>query len=111
VGGASSTEDEYQRHPGHEWGYVLEGELQIKIGFEEYTLKPGDSISFDSTLPHRLANAGEVPVRAIWFVLGRIPGGISTADADAEAPPRLAAVSRGAGAVGAPTAARRRPSP
>jgi transcriptional regulator with XRE-family HTH domain len=82
VGGASSTENEYQRHPGHEWGYVLEGELEIKIGFEDYTLHAGDSISFDSTIPHRLANVGSVPVHAIWFVLGRIPGGISSADGE-----------------------------
>lgn len=34
-------------------------------------LQPGDSISIDSTIPHRLANAGDTPVHAIWFVLGR----------------------------------------
>ena len=80
VGGASSAQDDFQRHPGHEWGYVLEGRLEIKIGFEEYVLGPGDSVSFDSTMPHRLANAGDAPVHAIWFVHGRIPGGISTTE-------------------------------
>ncbi len=83
VGGASSAENEFQRHPGHEWGFVLEGRLEIRIGFQEYTLEPGDSISFDSTLPHRLSNEGERPVHAIWFVLGRIPGGIAATGADA----------------------------
>ncbi|MCI0424227.1 MAG: hypothetical protein L0Z49_06220 [Actinobacteria bacterium] len=29
------------------------------------------SIAFDSTTPHRLFNRGEVPVQAIWFVVGR----------------------------------------
>jgi transcriptional regulator with XRE-family HTH domain len=75
VGGASSPEHEFQRHPGHEWGVVLEGRLEVRIGFDEHVLEPGDSISFDSTVPHRLANIGDVPVHAIWFVLGRIPGG------------------------------------
>ena len=28
-------------------------------------------MSLDSTTPHRLANVGDVPVHAIWFVLGR----------------------------------------
>ncbi len=79
---ACSTENEYQRHPGHEWGFVLEGQLEVKIGFEEYILGSGDSGSFDSTVPHRLANADDVPVHAIWFVLGRIPGGIAAADTD-----------------------------
>ena len=71
VGGASSPEHEFQRHAGHEWGFVLEGTLEVRIGFDEYVLEPGDSISFDSTTPHRLANIGQVPVHGIWFVLGR----------------------------------------
>jgi transcriptional regulator with XRE-family HTH domain len=71
VGGASSPADAYQRHAGHEWGYVLSGTLQVTIGFREYLLDPGDAISLDSTTPHRLANVGDVPVHAIWFVLGR----------------------------------------
>ena len=71
VGGASSPADAFQRHAGHEWGYVLSGTLQVTIGFREYLLEPGDAVSLDSTTPHRLANVGDVPVHAIWFVLGR----------------------------------------
>ena len=70
VGGASSESD-HQRHSGHEWGYVISGTLNVTIGFDEYVLRPGDSVSLDSTTPHRLANAGDTPVHAIWFVLGR----------------------------------------
>ena len=71
VGGASSPTDAYQRHSGHEWGYVLSGTLKVTIGFREYVLEPGDSVSLDSTTPHRLENVGDVPVHAVWFVLGR----------------------------------------
>jgi len=71
VGGASSPPDAFQRHPGHEWGYVLSGHLQVRIGFDEYVLEPGDAISINSSIPHRLATLGEEPVHAIWFVLGR----------------------------------------
>ena len=78
VGGASSPEHEFQRHGGHEWGYVLSGRLGVTIGFEDHDLGPGDSISIDSTVPHRLYNRGTVPVHGIWFVLGRrsldVPG-------------------------------------
>ena len=78
VGGASSPEHEFQRHGGHEWGFVLSGRLGVTIGFEEHELGPGDSISIDSTMPHRLYNRGTVPVHGIWFVLGRrsldVPG-------------------------------------
>jgi transcriptional regulator with XRE-family HTH domain len=71
VGGASSPPEAFQRHAGHEWGYVLSGRLQVRIGFEEYVLEPGDAISINSSIPHRLATIGDEPVEAIWFVLGR----------------------------------------
>ena len=71
VGGESSPAEAFQRHTGQEWGYVLSGTLAVRIGFEEFLLKPGDAISFDSATPHRLFNPGEVPASAVWFVLGR----------------------------------------
>jgi mannose-6-phosphate isomerase-like protein (cupin superfamily) len=58
-------------HQGREFGLILEGELVVELGFERYTLCAGDSIVFDSTTPHRLTNAGERPVQAIWVVLDR----------------------------------------
>lgn len=71
VGGASSPTDAFQRHQGQEWGYVLSGTLHVNIGFDEFVLGPGDAITFDSAVPHRLSNRGDEPVRAVWFVLGR----------------------------------------
>lgn len=69
-GGESSAEDAMQRHAGREWGYVLEGTLNLTIGFDEHVLEPGDSVAFDSTVPHRFHNEGTEEVRAIWYVLG-----------------------------------------
>ena len=71
VGGASSPADSFQRHSGQEWGYVLSGALRVTIGFDEFVLGPGDAITFDSGTPHRLANDGDQPVHAVWYVLGR----------------------------------------
>lgn len=71
VGGASTPDESLMRHPGREYGYVISGTLGIQIGFQEYELRPGDSIAFDSTRPHRLYNTGNEPVHAIWFVVGR----------------------------------------
>jgi transcriptional regulator with XRE-family HTH domain len=71
VGGASSEGSRSIRHSGHEYGLVLSGKLEVTVGFEHYVLGPGDSISFDSTVPHRLANIGDEPVRGVWFVIGR----------------------------------------
>ncbi len=58
-------------HVGREFGLVLEGELTVELGFEQYVLHPGDSIAFDSTMPHRLTNTGQKPTRAVWVVLDR----------------------------------------
>lgn len=71
VGGASTPDQSLMRHHGREYGYVVSGRLGVQIGFEQHELEPGDSIAFDSTLPHRLYNVGDQPVHAIWFVVGR----------------------------------------
>ena len=73
VGGASSTAESLTRHAGREYGLVLSGRLGVTLVFEEHVLEPGDSISFASTTPHRLANVGDEPVHAIWCVVGRDP--------------------------------------
>ena len=56
-------------HEGREFGLILEGELLIELGFESYTLRQGDSIIFESTVPHRLINKSDQPMRAVWVVL------------------------------------------
>ncbi len=58
-------------HEGREFGLILEGQLIVELGFELYTLCPGDSIIFDSTTPHRLTNKNSRPMRALWVVLSR----------------------------------------
>jgi quercetin dioxygenase-like cupin family protein len=53
-------------HPGDELIYILEGTLEITIAGERYLLRPGDSISFKSHLPHRWDNVGEQDAKVIW---------------------------------------------
>lgn len=81
VGGASSPIDAFQRHSGHEWGYIVSGTLHVTIAFDEHVLQAGDSISIDSMVPHRFSNEGDEPVRGIWFVVGRqAPYGVPGSD-------------------------------
>jgi transcriptional regulator with XRE-family HTH domain len=70
-GGSSSQGDGFIRHSGREYGLVLSGTLEVTVGFDTYEVGPGDSISFDSTTPHRLRNNGPEPVEGVWFVVGR----------------------------------------
>ena len=71
-GGSSSGSGALMRHPGTEYGYLTSGELVLTLGFEEYTLRPGDSVCFESTTPHRYRNDGEVPAVGVWFVSGDV---------------------------------------
>jgi transcriptional regulator with XRE-family HTH domain len=56
-------------HSGHEYGVVLEGNLTVEVDGNTYDLSPGDSISYDSELPHRIQNNGRKHVRAVWVNL------------------------------------------
>lgn len=71
AGSESCPEDSLMRHSGYEYGHVITGRLGVTVGFDTYELGPGDSISFDSTMPHRLFTVGQDTVKAIWFVVGR----------------------------------------
>ena len=72
-GSESAPADALVRHNGREFGLVLSGRLGITIGFDDYLLEPGDSVSFESTTPHRLHNDGLEPVTAVWVVINRRP--------------------------------------
>ncbi len=52
-------------HGGEESILVLEGQAVFRYGDERFTLDEGDAITFDSSLPHLLENAGDGPVVAI----------------------------------------------
>lgn len=51
-------------HEGEEFIYVLEGELKVHIGSVEYTLKPGESVYFDTLNEH-----GILPVTPVVLYL------------------------------------------
>jgi transcriptional regulator with XRE-family HTH domain len=70
-GGRSSSSGKLTRHSGTEFAFMLSGALKVQVGFTDYVLRPGDSMSFDSAEPHLLTNEGTEPAVGIWFVLGR----------------------------------------
>jgi quercetin dioxygenase-like cupin family protein/DNA-binding XRE family transcriptional regulator len=72
-GGCSSEEGRLMDHPGTEYGYLVQGELIVTLGFRSHRLTPGDAVSFASATPHSYRNEGTVPAVGIWFVAG--PGG------------------------------------
>ena len=62
------------RHDGQEYGLIISGSLQASVGFETFELGPGDSIAFDSSLPHQYWNTTDADVHAIWVVVHAHPG-------------------------------------
>lgn len=53
-------------HKGEECGIILQGKLLVKYGEEEYILEEGDSIRFNSIIPHKYINIGEITSISIW---------------------------------------------
>jgi transcriptional regulator with XRE-family HTH domain/mannose-6-phosphate isomerase-like protein (cupin superfamily) len=62
------------RHDGQEYGLIISGSLQANVGFETLELGPGDSIAFDSSLPHQYWNTTGADTHAIWVVVHAHPG-------------------------------------
>ena len=53
-------------HVGEEFLYVLQGVLEIVLRAESYTLKPGDSFYFESSVPHKWGNPGSSETWVLW---------------------------------------------
>ncbi|MBE5768788.1 MAG: helix-turn-helix domain-containing protein [Clostridiales bacterium] len=51
---APGTVKQAHSHEGQEFDYVLEGILKIVLGGNELVLAPGDSVYYDSSLPHAM---------------------------------------------------------
>jgi mannose-6-phosphate isomerase-like protein (cupin superfamily) len=45
-------------HEGEECGIVLKGHLEVTVGKQSKTLKPGDAYYFTSSQPHYFKNNG-----------------------------------------------------
>lgn len=65
--GAKSGSSEYG-HEGKEMGLVVEGKAEFITGNDSYILEKGDSISFDSDIPHILKNIGNGELTAFWAI-------------------------------------------
>lgn len=54
-------------HNGEEFLHVLQGQLEISIAGQKYTLTPGDSLYFDSGTPHEWHNPGKRQTVVMWI--------------------------------------------
>ncbi|MCS5497717.1 XRE family transcriptional regulator [Cnuibacter physcomitrellae] len=82
---ASGQPGEFMSHPGFEGGTVSQGTLELRFRDRTVTLDEGDSITFDSALPHHLSNPSPHRFATATWVLhrhGAIPPGHSAPPPD-----------------------------
>lgn len=65
---ASPLAQRLHQHIGGEFIYLLLGTLSVRIGDEEHVLGRGDSLYFDSSVPHSYRRGGRGSCRAIVVV-------------------------------------------
>ncbi|MFA0822116.1 MAG: helix-turn-helix domain-containing protein [Methanomethylovorans sp.] len=55
-------------HEGEEFIYVLKGQIEILYGKEQYKLNAGDSIYYDSVVPHHVHASGDSDAQILAVV-------------------------------------------
>jgi transcriptional regulator with XRE-family HTH domain len=63
----ASTGEELYSHEGLECGLLLEGIMEIQVGDKIFRMKPGDSFTLNSSIPHKFSNCGKKKARAVWI--------------------------------------------
>jgi hypothetical protein len=59
-------------HPGYEFLYILEGELEIRHADKTHVLTPGDGVYFDASTPHGYRCAGKSAAQAIIVTMHQL---------------------------------------
>ena len=63
-----SNEEQPFQHAGEECVHLLSGRLHVSVGASDWELGEGDTITYDSGLPHWYANRGPEPAVVIGVV-------------------------------------------
>jgi quercetin dioxygenase-like cupin family protein len=64
----SDGDGELSSHEGEEFIVVVQGRVEVRYGSAVHVLETGDSIYYNSIVPHYVGGAGETPA-AIYAVL------------------------------------------
>jgi transcriptional regulator with XRE-family HTH domain len=55
------------QHEGEEFGYVLDGQIELNVSGRPYRLSEGDSFHFRSERAHSYRNVGRKKARILWL--------------------------------------------
>lgn len=56
-------------HKGQEFNYCLEGRMKVVVGKDEYLLESGDSLYFNSLLPHKMLSMDNKEAKFLTVIL------------------------------------------
>jgi quercetin dioxygenase-like cupin family protein len=85
---APGAETGWHEHPVPAFGYIMEGELELRLATGKVTtLHPGDAISESVDVLHNGRNIGEEPVKILVFYMGEVGGKLSIAHPEFVPPP------------------------
>jgi transcriptional regulator with XRE-family HTH domain len=59
------SQPEMGTHEGHEWLYVISGQLRLTLGDQDFVLTAGEAAEFDTPIPHAISNAGSRPAELL----------------------------------------------
>ncbi|OGX08335.1 MAG: hypothetical protein A2Z88_01040 [Omnitrophica WOR_2 bacterium GWA2_47_8] len=59
------TNIEQNREKSEKFVYVLEGDVEIRVGGKSFQLSRNSSLYFDASLPHQLVNIGKLTAKAL----------------------------------------------
>jgi len=64
----TAVDRHFFNHKGDEFGYILEGDLEVDIQGQKHMLRKGDSLYIESTVPSRWFNAGKGDTVVLWIL-------------------------------------------
>lgn len=66
--GEGSGGPQYMHDSDEECVIVLKGRLEFRVRDQSYMLEEGDSLTFESRLPHWNRNAGNMKAEVLWII-------------------------------------------
>ena len=66
--GEGSGDEAYGHESDEECVVVLKGALEFSVAGQTYLLHEGDSLTFESRLPHRNRNPGDTKAEVLWIM-------------------------------------------
>jgi transcriptional regulator with XRE-family HTH domain len=66
--GGSTGDEPYTHGDSEEVLIVVDGRVQVQLGTDVYDATAGDSVHYESSTPHRVANVGDTPAEVLFVI-------------------------------------------